>query len=145
MTNKERWERVLKTVEADARRAEALLAAVAQAAERDALTAVAVTEEPETNLAFPTSWRLPSGDLSEGRDIDPVEAFNALEPDPLPPMEEMPPVPHELTDRILAIRARIVELQEELVDAMRQWQPLPVAASATAAAATRSVYVDRRL
>ncbi|HEY3737694.1 MAG TPA: hypothetical protein VGL26_09630 [Jatrophihabitans sp.] len=122
MDSKQRWERVLKTVEADARRAEALLAALAAQDE-------AKPEPAEsTTLAIPTSWLLPTADVSEQRElVDPVEAFTSHEAEALPDFDEMPEVPEELSERILAIRTRIMELQAELTAALSEWKPAPAA------------------
>jgi hypothetical protein len=117
MDSKQQWERVLAAVEADARRTEALLA-----------TAGADVEVPAPQPdAVPANWQLPTVDTSQ-----------------LPPLSQMPPVPKELRDRILALRSRIIGLQGELAQALREWRP-PAAAIPAGASIRPPVYVDRCL
>lgn len=120
MDSKQAWERVLAAVEADARRAEALLQPGA-------------TVEPEPAPAaeafgVPGNWLLPS-----------------LAPSALPRLEEMPPVPPELRERIEALRDQIEGLQAELATTLSEWRQPQRMVLAGAAPSEPPVYVDRRL
>ena len=137
MDNRQRWERVLNAVETDTRRAEALLARV----QGD------TGPEPGNEvLAVPAEWLLPtaadSGRAPEG--LDPVEAYLATPPTELPPVEDMPPVPAELHERILGLQAHIRALQAELEQALGEWRP-PVKQASLRPAPPRPQYVDRQL
>lgn len=137
MENRQRWERVLNAVEADARRAEALLAQV----ERDSAVELA-----DASLAVPAEWLLPkapdAGRAPEG--VDPVEAYLTTPASELPAIEDMPPVPAELRDRIVGLQAHIRELQSELEQALREWQPVAQQAPMRPVP-PRPQYVDRQL
>lgn len=121
--SKQAWERVLAAVEADARRAEALLVAPQD-------------DQPEPGNpagdgrldGVPAEWMLPGG---------------ATE---LPPLTNMPAVPEELRERIESLRYRIDALQTELAEAIRELR-LPHAAALTGAQPASSTphYVDRRI
>jgi len=135
--NRQRWERVLNAVETDARRAEALLAQV----QLDS------AEEPsEHALAVPADWLLPTtadtGRAPEG--VHPVEAYLSTPASELPDFDDMPPVPTELRERIVGLQRHIRELQMELEQALREWQPAPPQA-ALRPAPPRPQYVDRQL
>jgi hypothetical protein len=69
------------------------------------------------------------------------------EPLVLPPLAAMPPVPEQLRERIVRLRARIDELQGELAAALAEWRardwPGPVRPPVPAPAAPR--FVDRRV
>jgi len=123
MDSKQQWERVLAAVEADARRAEALLLADEQAAAAD---------ETETGPApVPADWLLPT-----------------TNPTGLPPIEQLPAIPEELRERIVALRAHILALQAELTSALRTWQHSQRATLGTGLVGTAAqppVYVDRHL
>jgi hypothetical protein len=118
MDNKQRWERVLAAVEADARRAEALL-----------IADEAPEPEPEPPLpGVPAEWLLPSN------------AGTLL------PVDQLPPVPAELRDRIEGLRDRILALQSELAEAVRTAQQAQRLTAAVPATPVESpLYVDRRL
>jgi len=124
MDSKQQWERVLAAVEADARRAEALLLADEQAA--------AAAEETEAGPApVPADWLLPT-----------------TNPAGLPPIEQLPAIPEELRERIVALRAHILALQAELTSALRTWQHSQRATLGTGLVGTAAqppVYVDRHL
>jgi hypothetical protein len=119
-SSREAWERVLAAVEADARRAEALLQTPPEEfAERsDELDAASAP-------GLPADWLLPTATA-------------------LPPLESMPPVPEELSDRILELQAQIVSLQEELAAALRDIPRTP-GRKMVAAMAEVPAYIDRRL
>lgn len=129
MDSKQQWERVLAAVEADARRAEALLLAEEQAA-------AAATEEAEAGPApVPADWLLPTANA-------------AANPAGLPPIEQLPAIPEELRERIVALRSHILELQAELTSALRSWQHSQRATLGTGLVGTAAqppVYVDRHL
>lgn len=74
---------------------------------------------------MPAEWMLPS----------------AVE---LPPLESMPPVPVELSDRILCLRSQIISLQRELAEAMQNL-PRPPRARPTLTPTEVPAYIDRRL
>jgi hypothetical protein len=63
----------------------------------------------------------------------------------LPAIEDMPPVPPELTTRIHDLRAQIVALQAEIKSEMTRWQTECVSRRAPSAVVTtaESYYVDR--
>ena len=128
----EAWERVLAAVEADARRAEALLRIPADEPLPADLVENAAVELPPS-LAVPADWVLPG-------EVPPAPA--AALPT-LPPLSQMPPVPPQLRDRIEALRAQIADLQQQLARALEEWQPQPLVI--VAAPQARPVYVDRRL
>jgi hypothetical protein len=119
-SSREAWERVLAAVEADARRAEALLQTPPEefVEHTDQLTEASLP-------GLPADWLLPT-------------ATN------LPPLETMPPVPEELSDRILELRAQILALQDELAAALRDIPRTP-ARKMVAATAEVPAYIDRRL
>lgn len=119
-TSREAWERVLAAVEADARRTEALLQTPPEefAARSDELDAASLP-------GLPADWLLPM--ISN-----------------LPPLETMPPVPEELSDRILELRAQIIDLQDQLATALRDIPRAP-ARKMVAASAEVPAYIDRRL
>lgn len=125
--SREAWERVLAAIEADARRAEALLATPAEEfpADRDEDSADDGQAGP-ASTGLPADWLLPA-------------------PAVLPPLEVMPPVPEELSEHILELRAEVIRLQGELAEALRslpQSQPRRVVLAARAEVAA---YLDRRL
>ena len=101
-SSREAWERVLAAVEADARRAEAVLHAPPESFLADGHENPAADEARCSGL--PADWLLPA---TTG----------------LPPLESMPPVPEELSERILTLRAQIVALQTELAAALRDKPP----------------------
>jgi hypothetical protein len=115
--DKQAWERVLAAVEADARRAEALLHAPPEPI---------APVQPDPLTGVPADWLLPtpSGDL--------------------PAVSEMPPIPPELRERIETLRDQIGELQAELTTALRELRQPPRMVLA-GVAAEPPVYVDRRL
>lgn len=119
--SKEAWERVLAAIEADALRSEALLRAV----EGETTAAQQEPEHAPADVALPAEWLLPST----------VE---------LPPLDAMPPVPTELSERILDLRSQILGLQAELAEAMRNLPKPPRAALAPTPAEVPS-FIDRRL
>jgi hypothetical protein len=124
MNSKQQWERVLAAVEADARRAEALLLADEQAA------AAADAADPGP-APVPADWLLPT-----------------TNPTGLPSIEQLPAIPEELRERILALRAHILALQAELTSALRTWQHSQRATLGTGLVGTAvqpPVYVDRHL
>lgn len=95
------WERVLAAMEADAARAAALLTGAQDEPHDDG---------PDTgaaNTGVPATWRLPTPDAT-------------TVPTPLPDPGEMPPIPDELRDRIVALREQILQLQGELASAMAE-------------------------
>ena len=123
-SSREAWERVLAAVEADARRAEAVLHAPPESF---------LAEQQETPAAenaacsgLPADWLLPA---TTG----------------LPPLESMPPVPEELSERILTLRAQIVTLQTELAAALRDIPRSQTRKVVAAAAVEVPSYIDRRL
>lgn len=101
------WAEVLAAVEADIERTEELLA-------RDS-AAVGVVDPPARYVA-PAQWQLPP----QGPE--------------LPPLEQMPDVPAELSGRIHDLRLRIVALQIELSREMAQVRSLQQGPIARAAA-----------
>jgi hypothetical protein len=117
------WERVLTAIEADTRRAEALL----QAAPADLVpdTAPAIGSNGDRPRGVPAEWLVPVA--SE-----------------LPPLDTMPPVPAELSDRILGLRGEIIRLQSELAAAMRDI-PRQQARIGLQPAAEPPSFIDRRL
>jgi hypothetical protein len=124
MDSKQQWERVLAAVEADARRAEALLLADEQAA-------AAVEEADAAAARVPADWLLPT-----------------TNPSSLPPIEQLPAIPEELRERIVALRSHILALQAELTSALRTWQHSQRATLGTGLVGTAAqppVYVDRHL
>jgi|KBSSwiStaDraftv2_1062776.scaffolds.fasta_scaffold04891_13 hypothetical protein len=132
MDNRQRWERVLAAVEADARRAEALLAAADG-------EPVPEPEPVPTAMAVPADWLLPAGHAA-----GPEGSVTAFDTDALPPLHAMPPVPDELRDRIVDLQARITALQQELARALRDWQP--AASIPVAGARSRTpVFIDTAL
>ncbi len=132
----EAWERVLAAVEADARRAEALLRIPAhEALPADLVAELAAEPVPEPPLAVPANWVLPG-------EVPVVPAPTAALTE-LPPLAQMPPVPPELRERIEALQAQITELQRQLVSALEEWQPQRVVV--TTAPQAQPVYVDRRV
>lgn len=138
MENRQRWERVLNAVETDARRAEALLAQV----QRDSAEEAGV----EQALAIPAEWQLPTAtDTARAPEgVDPVEAYLTTPASELPAIEDMPPVPAELRDRIVGLQTHIRELQSELEQALREWQPVAQQAPMRPVP-PRPQYVDRQL
>lgn len=62
----------------------------------------------------------------------------------LPPLAAMPPVPVELRERIEQLRTQIDELQAQLAETLRGWQP-PRRMVLAGAVPRPPVYVDRRL
>ena len=120
-TSREAWERVLTAVEADARRAEALLHAPPEE-----FAASCEEIDPATSVGWPAEWLLPT---STG----------------LPSMDSMPPVPEELSDRILELRAQIMALQDELSAALRDIPRAQPRRMVGAAAVEAPSYIDRRL
>ena len=160
MDNRQRWERVLAAVEADAKRAEALLAQVQQDADAaDGSSGTARTEPDaageagaedtaeaaEPALAVPAEWYLPNKTEAPRppETQDPFEAFLTIPSAELPPLDQMPPVPAELGQRILTLQATIHRLQDELQQALREWQPVP--RTPLARPASRPLFVDRQL
>lgn len=117
------WERVLTAIEADTRRAEALL----QAAPEDLVpdTAPSIGSDGDRPRGVPAEWLVPVA--SE-----------------LPPLDTMPPVPEELSDRILDLRGEIIRLQSELAAAMRDI-PRQQARIGLQPAAEPPSFIDRRL
>ena len=111
---------MLAAIEADALRSEALLRST-----EDGPDESGTETAPAADVALPAEWLLPSV----------VE---------LPALETMPPVPPELSERILALRSQILSLQTELADAMRNLPKPPRAALAPAPAEVPS-FIDRRL
>ncbi len=128
----EAWERVLAAVEADARRAEALLRIPADEPLPADLVEDAGVKLPPS-FAVPADWVLPA-------EAPPAPAAGLPA---LPALSQMPPVPPELRDRIEALRAEIADLQRQLACALEEWQPQPLVV--VAAPQARPVYVDRRL
>ena len=63
----------------------------------------------------------------------------------LPELDDMPPVPPELSERIHGLRAQIVALQAEIKSEMTQWQAECTTRRAPSAVSTptESYYVDR--
>jgi hypothetical protein len=116
------WERVLAAVEADARRAEAILQAPAEEFIQEPMDGDA--ESAPTGL--PAEWLLPTS----------VE---------LPPLESMPPVPQELSERILGLREQIRQLQEQLAAAMHALSRTQPRTLVNAASVEVPSYIDRRL
>lgn len=126
--SKQAWERVLAAVEADARRTEALLSAGVTVAEPVA-DAEDAAERPTGPAGVPVEWMLPTGGGGD-----------------LPPLDEMPPVPAELQERIESLRDRIDALQAELAEAMRELrQPRPRVLTAAGDTAQTPHFVDRHL
>lgn len=121
-SSRDAWERVLAAVEADARRAEAVLQAPAE--EFIQAPAEDGTERAQTGL--PAEWLLPTS----------AE---------LPPLESMPPVPPELSERILALRDQIRQLQEQLAAAMHDISRNQPRTLVNAASVEVPSYIDRRL
>jgi hypothetical protein len=121
--SKQAWERVLAAVEADARRAEALLGAPAED--------LPEPEPPGEGIGqpgVPAEWMLPGG---------------ATE---LPPLSQMPAVPEELRERIESLRDRIDALQAELAEAMRELRrPRPAVLTGASSATSTPHFVDRRI
>ena len=69
-------------------------------------------------------------------------------PSSLPPIEQLPAIPEELRERIVALRAHILALQAELTSALRTWQHSQRATLGTGLVGTAAqppVYVDRHL
>lgn len=120
MDNKRAWERVLAAVEAEARRAQALLTSQPNAEQAD-------PSDTGVRVVVPEDWLLPTG----------VHASPAL--------ADMPPVPPELRGQIQALQDRIADLQRELAAALRDWrQPTPVVITG-GPRIEPPIYVDRRL
>jgi hypothetical protein len=119
-SNCDSWAAVLSAVEADVRRTEELLATSAEAARPVGAPAEAMLPNPHRQHAEVT-WAA------------------------LPALEDMPPVPAELTARIRIMRAQIVALQAEIKTEMARWR----ASCATRrpasppASAGESFYMDR--
>jgi hypothetical protein len=114
---------VLAAVEADARRTEAaLLSPTGAAAEQD--------EARVPTEGVPADWQLPG-------------------PPELPPLETMPPVPPELSERILDLRSQIMSLQGELATAMQEvsteMQRTSVPTISVGAPVETPALIDRRL
>jgi hypothetical protein len=123
-SSRDAWERVLATVEAEARRAEALLQAPAEEfVPRQEAETAAVDSRP---TGLPAEWLLPMTDE-------------------LPPLESMPPVPPELSDRILALRSQITQLQTELASAMRDIARHQPRTLVNAVPVEVPAFIDRRL
>lgn len=114
------WAAVLADVEADLRRTERLLA---------------TGSEPAPAVGAPAEAMLP-GPFRQYVDASWAE---------LPPFEEMPPVPAELTERIHLLRAQIVALQAEIKVEMAQWRASCAGrrAGTGQTATAESVYMDR--
>jgi hypothetical protein len=120
MDNKQAWERVLAAVEADARRAEALLQSPAE-------PAPSTSPAPDVLVGVPADWLLPASSAE------------------LPSLADMPPVPPELRARIEALRDQIEVLQGELASALCEWRQPQRMVLAGVAHDEPPVYVDRRL
>jgi hypothetical protein len=120
-SSREAWERVLAAVEADARRAEALMQTPAEefVESGDVLDAATVP-------GLPADWLLPTATT-------------------LPPLDTMPPVPPELSERILTLRSQIMRLQTELSSAMRDVARNLPRRPAAAVPVEVPAYIDRRL
>lgn len=105
----ESWDRVLAAIEADAAKAAALLmsddASVQAGIEYDDVPAARPPGD-DAPTDVPATWRLPG---------DPSQADAGL-----PASSDMPPIPPELRDRIIALRTRITQLQSDLSDAMAE-------------------------
>lgn len=149
MPAKQAWERVLAAIETDARRAEALL--------RDELPEPdADPDEPDGSaetFGIPGNWLLPAAADPSGQHALRAEhtgsarplAFTTHAPEPqLPALDQMPPVPPELRERIDMLRAQIARLQDELASAMSEWQA-PQRSMPIPTPERPPVYVDRRL
>lgn len=95
--NAQEWEQVLAAIEADARRTELLLQAAPEQLLPGGASIVDADDQPH---GVPAEWLVPV--TSE-----------------LPALESMPPVPEELSERILDLRGEIIRLQSELAAAMR--------------------------
>ena len=121
--SKQAWERVLAAVEADARRAEALLGTAPEAVEPAELPDTV----PTAPAGVPADWLLPASSTTE-----------------LPPLADMPPVPEELRERIESLRQRIDALQAELAAALRESRQ-PQRMVLACAAIKPPLFVDRRL
>lgn len=117
------WERVLAAIEADTRRAEALLQAPAEEPP---------AEPAEPALAVPADWVLP------GEVVAAPAGLPAL-----PPLADMPPVPDHLRERIEDLKAQIDDLQGQLARVLDEWRPQRVVVTGPPQA--QPVYVDRRL
>jgi len=63
----------------------------------------------------------------------------------LPPLDTMPPVPPELSERILTLRSQIMRLQTELSSAMRDVARNLPRRPAAAVPVEVPAYIDRRL
>jgi hypothetical protein len=67
----------------------------------------------------------------------------------LPPLDAMPPVPEQLRERIIRLRARIDELQDELAAALAEWpaprRPAAVVRPAVVVAPAAPRFVDTRV
>jgi len=110
------WEQVLAAVEDDARRTAELLRS-------DALTPAA----PDGAGGVPGDWFVPGLDWGE-----------------LPPIEQMPAVPEELRERIVALQGQLQSLQDEIsaeLDAYRSRFAAPTAASTAEKAAASGLPV----
>ena len=127
-TTQASWEQVLAQVEEDVRRTEAMLAGAAMA----------------TNAAAAV----------DGQHLAPAEMMLPAAGPELPPLVSMPPIPVEMLDRIVALRARINALREEIESELSQWrqgqgrQSTDAVAhlrAASAAAAAPPRFVDRQL
>ena len=126
-SSREAWERVLTAMDADARRAEALLHAAPESFLAD--NQQDGHDDAERNghcTGLPADWLLPATTY-------------------LPPLESMPPVPEELSERILTLRAQIVTLQTELAAALRDIPRSQTRKVVAAAAVEVPSYIDRRL
>lgn len=129
-SSREAWERVLAAVEADARRAEALLNAPVESFAHERQEG-GDEEHRDTganghDAALPVDWMLPTGT-------------------DLPPLEAMPPIPEELSDRILELRSQIMALQTELTAALRDIPRIQNRKLAAVSTVEAPAYIDRRL
>jgi hypothetical protein len=120
-SSRDAWERVLAAVEADARRAEALV----HAPPEEFLESSDQLEEAGVR-GLPADWLLPTATA-------------------LPPLEAMPPVPPELSERILDLRSQILRLQDELATAMRDIASNHPRRPAAVVPVEVPAYIDRRL
>jgi hypothetical protein len=125
--SREAWERVLAAIEAETRRAETLLATPVEEFptndDRDDSSDSAATP---SSRGLPADWMLPTSTA-------------------LPPLEAMPPVPAELSERILALRAEIIRLRDEMAEALRLLPQSQPRSMALATAIETPSYLDRRL
>lgn len=123
------WERVLAAIEADTRKAAALLAEP----EPEPAPEAPDGDDAERTARIPADWMLPVTPVSS----DPLTG--------LPKLSDMPPVPEELRERVERLQAEIDVVRAELIAALAKQRQIRVPHIGRSTTRQAPAFVDRRL